>query len=117
MVTYKPRECDVAPEAEEVPILHSSSFKQQERRSGAAETPSSPLPSSTALAQRSADAGEGGELSGNAFEWAMKRADRHFDSVEADGEVNATARAIVTNPATQGALKAMQACFLRSWQG
>jgi hypothetical protein len=110
LVAYKPKERATAPGPEEVPIKHSSSFVQQER-SGALAPASGRYQSQAQSLQRSGAGAsqDEGLTSGNALEWALKRADAYFDEVEGNSEVNRGTRALVTNPVTEGVLKAMQA--------
>lgn len=100
-MTYKPKAREVQPAPEEVPVVHSSAYLLKEQQAPAA-TPSA---AKKRAQKRSAE----DDVSGNAFEWALRRADAYFDKVESEGDANRSARSLVSNPATQATMKTMQA--------
>jgi hypothetical protein len=103
IVTYKPKQREVAPGPPDVPVKHSSSYILKDR-----QTSNSQAESSRATAKAKPRAGDSADLSGNAFEWALKQADAYFDKVETETATNRQAQLIVKNPGTQVTMKAMQ---------
>jgi hypothetical protein len=107
IVTYEPKERPVAPGPQEVPVIHSSSFILQKREG--ITNASLPSKSSSSAEERSSNAtADADDMSGNAFEWALRQADAYFDKVESESAANRHARLIVMNPATQATMRTMQ---------
>lgn len=100
LVQYQPRARKVAPAPSEVPVVHSSSYllKEKEKTFKASRR----QPANTAQLNNDLD------VTTNAVEWALRRADAYFDKVEADSSEHSAARMIVKNPATRATMKTMQ---------
>ena len=117
-MTYKPKTREVQPAPEEVPVVHSSAYLLKEQQQHA--------PGHSLAAKRAKKRSAEEDVSGNAFEWALRRADAYFDTVETQGDAQRSARSLVSNPATQATMKTMQArpcrhtlgpvaCLARGW--
>ena len=117
IVTYTPKEREVAPAPEEAPIIHSSSYILRERQGNSTAAPQRQSPSqqhsspasSGASRSSSASSASGEEVSsGNAIEWALRQADSYFDRVENDEAARKSAHNVVSNPVTQTTLRTLQ---------
>jgi hypothetical protein len=103
IVTYKPKAREVKPGPAEVPVIHSSAYLH--RQAGSAK--SAYIQRGQTALKKKLTADE--DMSKNAVEWALRRADAYFDKVEMESDANRSARALVKNPATQATMKTMQA--------
>ena len=105
IVTYKPKAREVAPGPPDVPVVHSSSYILKDRQPSNGQ---SAYGEPSTAGRSVAGSTDSEDLSGNAFEWALKQADAYFDRVESEADSNRQAQLIVKNPATQATMKTMQ---------
>lgn len=101
VVTYKPRVRDAAPPPPDVPVMHSSTYLVGNQRAFS--------PSSEKDAVENHEDNTSKSFVGNAWEWALHKADEQLNRLESSPD-GASKRAldVIKGPAGQVTLKTMQ---------